>query len=52
MTDLPQARLAQTIQEAEDALQSRWPESKLEPRPADPEYVLTVYGVGYRFCDD
>ena len=25
---------------------------KLEPMPADPQYVLTVYGVGYRFCDD
>jgi DNA-binding response OmpR family regulator len=25
---------------------------KLEPVPADPQYVLTVYGVGYRFCDD
>jgi DNA-binding response OmpR family regulator len=25
---------------------------KLEPVPADPQYVLTVYGVGYRFTDD
>jgi DNA-binding response OmpR family regulator len=25
---------------------------KLELVPADPQYVLTVYGVGYRFCDD
>jgi DNA-binding response OmpR family regulator len=25
---------------------------KLEPIPADPQYVLTVYGVGYRFADD
>jgi dihydrofolate synthase/folylpolyglutamate synthase len=31
MTDVPQPRLAQTIQEVDDALQSRWPESKLEP---------------------
>ncbi len=25
---------------------------KLEPSQADPHYVVTVYGVGYRFCDD
>ena len=25
---------------------------KLEPDPADPRYVLTVYGVGYRFNDE
>lgn len=25
---------------------------KLERNTGDPEYVLTVYGVGYRFCDD
>ena len=25
---------------------------KLEPDPARPKYVLTVYGVGYRFSDD
>jgi DNA-binding response OmpR family regulator len=25
---------------------------KLEPQQADPQYILTVYGVGYRFCDD
>jgi dihydrofolate synthase/folylpolyglutamate synthase len=31
MTDLPQARLATTIAEVDDALQSRWPESRLEP---------------------
>jgi dihydrofolate synthase/folylpolyglutamate synthase len=31
MTDLPQARLAQTIQEVDDALQSRWPETRIEP---------------------
>ncbi len=31
MTDLPQARLAQSIAEVDDALQSRWPESRLEP---------------------
>jgi dihydrofolate synthase / folylpolyglutamate synthase len=31
MTDVPDARLAETFAEAEDALQSRWPESKLEP---------------------
>jgi DNA-binding response OmpR family regulator len=24
---------------------------KLEPAPADPQYILTVYGVGYRFAD-
>jgi dihydrofolate synthase/folylpolyglutamate synthase len=31
MTDVPEARLAQTIEEVDDALQSRWPETKLEP---------------------
>jgi dihydrofolate synthase/folylpolyglutamate synthase len=31
MTDLPRARLAETIQEVDDALQSRWPETRLEP---------------------
>ena len=31
MTELPQARLAETIAEVDDALQSRWPESRLEP---------------------
>jgi DNA-binding response OmpR family regulator len=25
---------------------------KIEPEPADPQYILTVYGVGYRFCDE
>jgi DNA-binding response OmpR family regulator len=25
---------------------------KLEPTPADPQYILTVYGVGYRFADE
>ena len=25
---------------------------KLEPTPADPDYILTVYGVGYRFADE
>jgi DNA-binding response OmpR family regulator len=25
---------------------------KLEPQQADPQYILTVYGVGYRFCDE
>lgn len=25
---------------------------KLEPDPADPRYVLTVYGIGYRFTDE
>jgi two-component system alkaline phosphatase synthesis response regulator PhoP len=25
---------------------------KLEPDPADPRYVLTVYGVGYKFTDE
>jgi DNA-binding response OmpR family regulator len=25
---------------------------KLEPEPSRPRYVLTVYGVGYRFADD
>jgi DNA-binding response OmpR family regulator len=25
---------------------------KLEPNPADPCYVLTVYGVGYKFTDE
>jgi dihydrofolate synthase/folylpolyglutamate synthase len=31
MTELPDARLAQTITEVDDALQSRWPESRIEP---------------------
>ncbi|HEX3223120.1 MAG TPA: folylpolyglutamate synthase/dihydrofolate synthase family protein [Nocardioides sp.] len=31
MTDLPPARLAETFAEVEDALLSRWPETKLEP---------------------
>jgi two-component system alkaline phosphatase synthesis response regulator PhoP len=25
---------------------------KLEPDPAEPRYVLTVYGIGYKFTDD
>jgi two-component system alkaline phosphatase synthesis response regulator PhoP len=25
---------------------------KLEPDPAEPQYVLTVYGIGYRFADE
>jgi DNA-binding response OmpR family regulator len=25
---------------------------KIEPDPRQPRYVLTVYGVGYRFADD
>jgi len=25
---------------------------KLEPDPAEPQYVLTVYGIGYRFTDE
>ena len=31
MTDVPQARLAKTFAEVEDALLSRWPETRLEP---------------------
>jgi dihydrofolate synthase / folylpolyglutamate synthase len=31
MTDVPQARLATTFAEVEDALLSRWPETRLEP---------------------
>src|SRR4051812_35073716 len=31
MTDLPAPRLAQTFDEVEDALLSRWPETRLEP---------------------
>ena len=31
MTELPDARLAQTITEVDDALQSRWPETRIEP---------------------
>ena len=31
MTDVPAARLAQTYAEVEDALLSRWPETRLEP---------------------
>ncbi len=25
---------------------------KIEPRPSEPRYILTVYGVGYRFSDE
>jgi DNA-binding response OmpR family regulator len=25
---------------------------KLEPNPREPRYVLTVYGVGYKFADE
>ena len=25
---------------------------KLEPDPSEPHYVLTVYGVGYKFTDE
>jgi DNA-binding response OmpR family regulator len=25
---------------------------KLEPNPSDPRYVLTVYGIGYKFTDE
>src|SRR5881392_1821492 len=31
MSDVPHARLAATFAEVEDALQSRWPETRLEP---------------------
>ncbi len=31
MAELPEARLAQTITEVDDALQSRWPETRIEP---------------------
>src|SRR3954470_12873183 len=31
MSDVPPARLADTFAEVEDALQSRWPESRLDP---------------------
>lgn len=26
--------------------------AKLEPKPAEPHYILTVFGVGYRFSDE
>jgi DNA-binding response OmpR family regulator len=26
--------------------------AKLERDPANPRYVLTVWGVGYKFCED
>ena len=25
---------------------------KLEPDPSEPRYVLTIYGVGYKFTDE
>jgi DNA-binding response OmpR family regulator len=25
--------------------------AKIEPDPANPRYIETVFGVGYRFCD-
>lgn len=25
---------------------------KIEPDPRQPRYVLTVYGVGYKFCEE
>jgi two-component system alkaline phosphatase synthesis response regulator PhoP len=25
---------------------------KIEPDPREPRYVLTVYGVGYKFCEE
>jgi dihydroxyacetone kinase-like predicted kinase len=25
---------------------------KIEPDPRDPKYVLTIYGVGYKFVED
>jgi DNA-binding response OmpR family regulator len=25
---------------------------KIEPDPSEPRYILTVYGVGYRFTDE
>src|SRR3954462_10824270 len=43
MSDVPRARLADTFAEVEDALQSRWPETRLEPSldriPAVPELL-------------
>jgi DNA-binding response OmpR family regulator len=24
---------------------------KIEPKPAEPHYILTVYGIGYKFAD-
>jgi two-component system phosphate regulon response regulator PhoB len=27
----------------------RWLRSKIEPNPDAPEYIHTVYGVGYKF---
>jgi DNA-binding response OmpR family regulator len=26
--------------------------TKIEPDPAEPHYIETVFGVGYRFCRD
>ena len=45
MTDAPDApRLAQTFDEVEDALLSRWPETKLEPSLDRIEAFMEVLG--------
>src|SRR5689334_4201370 len=44
MTDTPAARPAETFAEAEDALLSRWPETKLEPTLDRIEAFLDLLG--------